>query len=81
MKAIEVKIKNGGEGYSPDTSCNFSDGTAGCIHALGKPTVVDGKITAVEITRAGSGYEKPAPKINFVDPNGGHGAEGEVVIG
>ena len=77
MKVTSVKITEGGSGYSEHTTCTFSDGNPGAIHARGKPVVADGKITGVEFSFHGTGYEVK-PKITFDDAGGGSGAKGVV---
>jgi hypothetical protein len=61
-KVVDVSIDNGGLNYSQGITLTFSSGTA-----TATPTVVDGSITAVKITDAGSGYVA-APTCTIVKP-------------
>ena len=78
VSSIDVIL--GGLGYTAATvvaisSPNISTG----IQAKAEATVLDGKITAFTVTRAGSGYTK-VPSITITDTGGGHSADGLAVL-
>jgi len=78
VSSIDVVL--GGLGYTAATVVAISSpDISGGIQAKAKATIVDGKITAFTVTRAGSGYTK-VPSITITDTGGGHSADGLAVL-
>ncbi len=79
MGLAESLISNQGSGYTAATRVSLanvqlnSDGTAPAINPI--PTIAAGKITAVLVTKTGSGV-MTYPDLVFVDSGGGFGASG-----
>lgn len=75
----KVEVTNGGSDVEEGTTIEFSmPEEEGGIRAEGKATIVDGKVTAIEVTKSGSGYTS-APKVNF--KGAGTGLETTVTLG
>ena len=78
VSSIDVVL--GGSEYTAATVVAISspDISTG-IQAEATATILDGKITAFTVTRAGSGYTK-VPSITITDTGGGHSADGLAVL-
>ena len=78
VSSIDVVL--GGLGYTAATVVAISSpDISGGIQAKATATILDGKITAFTVTRAGSGYTK-VPSITITDTGGGHSADGLAVL-
>lgn len=82
-------VTAGGTGYTSATTVTFSAGPAGSILARGVPVIVNGVITAINMTAWGYGY-LPAvlgtatfsnlPTVTIADTGGGTGATARAVM-
>ena len=78
VSSIDVVL--GGSGFTAATVVTISSpDISGGIQAKAKATILDGKLTAFTVTRAGSGYTK-VPDVTITDTGGGFGADGLAVL-
>ena len=76
----KVEVTNGGSGVEEGTTIEFSEPDEKYlgVRAEGIATIVDGKVTAIEVTKSGRGYTSP-PNVNF--KGAGTGLETTVTLG
>ena len=76
----KVEVTNGGSGVEEGTTIDFSEPDEKYlgVKAEGIATIVDGKVTEIEVTKSGRGYTSP-PNINL--KGAGTGLETTVTLG
>lgn len=70
---LGITVLTQGSGYGVNTTVSFSAAPTGGTTATGFPTIVSGKITAINIVKPGAGYTTP-PTITLSNTGGGNGA-------